>query len=258
MPTRAELSKYLPRWLREQANLAKRERLKAVRSERTQDDKRERLDLAWMWEKRKVERLGIERSEHEKRKDERVMKRLEERMRQKRQRELEKELQERDQPWIDLDNKKLTQEEKEELGGAVPAWKKHRAALKEKFPEGWAPPKRISREAMDLLRALHQVDPTTNSVPALSLRFKISPEAIRRVLKSKFELSQAERDKREVKRKEERQRQIASAGGDSIASGPAREDHTWSGDRSRERDEMARLRQRSNESPSSDDRDTSP
>ncbi|KAF8518429.1 hypothetical protein BU17DRAFT_12339, partial [Hysterangium stoloniferum] len=63
---------------------------------------------------------------------------------------------------------------------------KHRRTLKEHFPEGWSPPRKISREAMENLRMLHSHSPDTFTTPALADRFKISPEAVRRILRSKW------------------------------------------------------------------------
>lgn len=71
----------------------------------------------------------------------------------------------------------------------------HRAALKKDFPEGWKPPRKLSRQAMDGLRELHHYDPQTFSTRVLSDRFKISPEAVRRILKSKWEPTLAQRTK---------------------------------------------------------------
>lgn len=193
--------------------------------------KLERLDLAWEWEKRQSEKLGYERTDQEKRKDELVRKRIERRMEEKRERENLKEL----EKWERMTGEKLTTKESDkEQERDLPEWKKHKLALKEKFPQGWAPPKRISREAMDLLRTLHNVDPNVNSVPVLAQRFKISPEAVRRVLRSRFELSRDEREKREIRRKEERKRQIESG---------EHQGEAWSGDRGREKGEMQRLRE---------------
>ena len=82
----------------------------------------------------------------------------------------------------------------------------HRAALKKSFPDGWAPPKRISREAMDGLRTLHAHDPETFSTPVLAAKFQISPEAVRKILKSKWRPSKERTAKlleKERKRKEE-------------------------------------------------------
>lgn len=105
--------------------------------------------------------------------------------------------------------------------------------MKEKFPDGWAPRRTVSREARGLLRLLHQSDPEQFTTSVLAERFRISPEAARRILKSKFELPEEEAEKREEKRwaavlklKEER--------GDGV---------TWAGDREGERREMDRLKQ---------------
>ena len=185
--------------------------------------KQERLDAAWEWE----------RSEEEVRKDEVIRKRIERRMREKREMEMERD---REQ-WDRIEGaKKVEGNNSEERD--LPDWRKHRNRLKERFPEGWAPPKRISREAMDLLRTLHQVDSVGNSVPVLADKFRISPEAVRRVLKSRFELGREEREKREGKRREERMRQTTESSGGEAA---------WSGDRGRERGEMERLRSRRRE-----------
>ncbi|KAJ7927474.1 hypothetical protein B0H13DRAFT_1970536, partial [Mycena leptocephala] len=66
------------------------------------------------------------------------------------------------------------------------AWQTHRAALKSAFPGGWDPPRKLSREAMDGLRQLHRVDPERFTTPVLAERFRISPEAVRRILKSRW------------------------------------------------------------------------
>ncbi|KNZ59522.1 uncharacterized protein VP01_1711g5 [Puccinia sorghi] len=68
-----------------------------------------------------------------------------------------------------------------------PHWQIHKEALRRNFPSGWNPPKKISRPAMALLRTLHRTDPHQFSLPVLADKFKISPEAVRRILKSKWE-----------------------------------------------------------------------
>ncbi|KAJ6588755.1 hypothetical protein B0H19DRAFT_893515, partial [Mycena capillaripes] len=65
-------------------------------------------------------------------------------------------------------------------------WTAHRAALKSAFPGGWDPPRKLSREAMDGLRQLHRVDPERFTTPVLAERFRVSPEAVRRILKSRW------------------------------------------------------------------------
>ncbi|EPQ52238.1 hypothetical protein GLOTRDRAFT_21621, partial [Gloeophyllum trabeum ATCC 11539] len=68
-------------------------------------------------------------------------------------------------------------------------WAAHRTVLRESFPEGWQPPRKLSREAMDALRQFHRIDPATFTTPVLAERFRISPEAVRRILRSKWEPS---------------------------------------------------------------------
>ena len=68
----------------------------------------------------------------------------------------------------------------------------HRASLRQQFPAGWSPPRKLSREAMDGLRFLHRIDPSAFSTPVLADRFRISPEAVRRILKSKWAPSREE------------------------------------------------------------------
>ncbi|KAL2113543.1 hypothetical protein VUR80DRAFT_3470 [Thermomyces stellatus] len=65
-------------------------------------------------------------------------------------------------------------------------WQAQKDALKRKFPFGWAPPKRLSPDALAGLRALHAQFPDTYTTPVLSDLFGISPEAVRRILKSKW------------------------------------------------------------------------
>lgn len=83
---------------------------------------------------------------------------------------------------------------------------KHRKMMKERFPDGWNPPRKLSREAMDGLRALHAHDPETFTTPALAEKFRISPEAVRRILKSRWMPKPEQRAKlleKERRRKEE-------------------------------------------------------
>ncbi|KAH6917949.1 hypothetical protein BKA70DRAFT_4873 [Coprinopsis sp. MPI-PUGE-AT-0042] len=66
-------------------------------------------------------------------------------------------------------------------------WRAHREAIKKQFPDGWQPPRKISREAMHGLRQLHKLEPETFTTEILAEKFRISPEAVRRILKSKWE-----------------------------------------------------------------------
>ena len=66
-------------------------------------------------------------------------------------------------------------------------WQIRKDALKGKFGEaGWKPRKKLSPDALDGIRMLHAHDPEKNSTAALAAHYQISPEAIRRILKSKW------------------------------------------------------------------------
>ncbi|SCV74302.1 BQ2448_6734 [Microbotryum intermedium] len=128
-----------------------------------------------------------------------------------------------------------------------PLWLKHRQRMKVLFPTGWAPPKRLSREAMDLIRTMHSSDPTRYSTRVLSEHFKVSPEAVRRILKSRFSLAVEERERREKRRKElkvlERIRE-AEGVGESGQGGQGGQKTSWRGDLVGEVKEIQDLRQK--------------
>ncbi|KAJ4307200.1 Required for respiratory growth protein 9 mitochondrial [Collariella sp. IMI 366227] len=65
-------------------------------------------------------------------------------------------------------------------------WRIQKQALKEKFPEGWNPRKKLSPDALLGIRALHNQFPEEYTTEVLSNKFEVSPEAIRRILKSKW------------------------------------------------------------------------
>lgn len=72
-------------------------------------------------------------------------------------------------------------------------WQIQKKALKEKFgDQGWTPRKRISPDAIAGLRSLHASDPATYSTDKLADYFQISPEAVRRILKSKWQPNEDE------------------------------------------------------------------
>ncbi|KAL2888789.1 mitochondrion organization and biogenesis protein [Ceratocystis lukuohia] len=84
-----------------------------------------------------------------------------------------------------------------------PMWKIQRDALKEKFPDGWNPLKRLSPDALAGIRALHAQFPNEFSTVQLAAKFEISPEAIRRILRTNWQPSaeeEAERQNRWFKR----------------------------------------------------------
>ena len=84
------------------------------------------------------------------------------------------------------------------------AWKVQKAALQKKFGTGWAPRKKLSPKARDWVKELHSSAPELTT-EKLSEIFKVSPEAIRRILRSKWtpspEQEQA-RERRWLKRRE--------------------------------------------------------
>ena len=73
-------------------------------------------------------------------------------------------------------------------------WQAQKDALQRKFPLGWAPPKKLSPDALSGLRALHAQFPETYTTPVLSDLFGVSPEAVRRILKSKWSPSTTEEE----------------------------------------------------------------
>jgi hypothetical protein len=78
------------------------------------------------------------------------------------------------------------------------AWKIQKAALQKKFGvEGWNPIKKLSPDAMDGIRALHAQDKEQFSTENLADLFEMSPEAIRRILRSKWKPSEQEQENRQ-------------------------------------------------------------
>jgi hypothetical protein len=75
-------------------------------------------------------------------------------------------------------------------------WQSQKAALKEKFQEGWAPRKRLSPDALAGIRAINAQFPEQYTVPVLAAKFEVSPEAIRRILKSNWRPDEEEEDDR--------------------------------------------------------------
>jgi hypothetical protein len=80
------------------------------------------------------------------------------------------------------------------------AWKIQKAALVNKFGEkGWQPRKRLSPDTLEGIRALHKSDPAAYSTEMLADHFKITPEAIRRILKSKWRPNEDEVEQRRLR-----------------------------------------------------------
>ncbi|KAL7960212.1 hypothetical protein V8C34DRAFT_277245 [Trichoderma compactum] len=81
--------------------------------------------------------------------------------------------------------------------GAQEPWQLQKAALKEKFPEGWQPRKRLSPDALAGIRALNAQFPDVYTTDALADKFQVSREAIRRILKSNWRPSVDEEEDRQ-------------------------------------------------------------
>jgi hypothetical protein len=78
-----------------------------------------------------------------------------------------------------------------------PAWQKHKERIKEKIGgAAWNPRKRLSPDTLEGIRHLHQTQPGKFTTPLLAQHFKVSPEAIRRILKSNWKPSDAGADER--------------------------------------------------------------
>jgi len=76
-------------------------------------------------------------------------------------------------------------------------WQVQKEALREKFPEGWNPRKKLSPDALEGIRALHAQYPDMFTTQELAKRFEVSPEAIRRILRSKWKPSAGEEEERQ-------------------------------------------------------------
>lgn len=85
----------------------------------------------------------------------------------------------------------------------MPIWRKHRAAMRETFPDGWNPPRKISRMQMNTIRSLYASDSIKNDTPNLAAQFRVSPEAIRRILKSRWRSDDEKEEEAQVKVLEE-------------------------------------------------------
>ncbi|GAB0135551.1 hypothetical protein EsDP_00003884 [Epichloe bromicola] len=76
-------------------------------------------------------------------------------------------------------------------------WRAQKEALKQKFPDGWAPRKRLSPDALAGIRALNAQFPDVYTTQALAAKFEISPEAIRRMLRTNWAPSADEEQDRQ-------------------------------------------------------------
>lgn len=90
-----------------------------------------------------------------------------------------------------------------------PQWQIQKEALEKKFEDGWHPRKKLPPDSLDTIRHLNATKPDVWTTPVLADQFKVSPEAIRRILKSKWQPTEEERERRE-ERWVERHRRIFS------------------------------------------------
>lgn len=78
-----------------------------------------------------------------------------------------------------------------------PAWQAQKATVREKLKgEAWNPRKKLSPDTIEGIRHLNQTQPDKFTTPVLSEHFKVSAEAIRRILKSKWRASDEELESR--------------------------------------------------------------
>lgn len=67
----------------------------------------------------------------------------------------------------------------------MPAWKRRKLEMKMAGVENrWEPANKLSDGQMDMIRQLHSQAPSIHTFEALSARFRVSFEAIRRIIKS--------------------------------------------------------------------------
>ncbi|GAA5977884.1 hypothetical protein JCM11641_006099 [Rhodosporidiobolus odoratus] len=254
VPTPEDLQHSLRPWLIAQHKHRVDAFKSAEQRAKKQEDQRHQLDLAWEWQRQVDVSAGLPRTEQQKNTDAKVLRRLDVKRREKMEAEQEREAQEWQRAVGERKKPSASSEglsagagatsagagatsSAQELDEHAPDWKRHRQTMLKKFPGGWEPPKRISREAMDLIRTLARDDPQKYTVSALAQKFKISPEAVRRIVKSRFELPPEEKTRREAKRKDMRQRDIAQGGVQG-------NQQAWGGDVAGERQEMRNLRSR--------------
>lgn len=79
-------------------------------------------------------------------------------------------------------------------------WQVQKRALFEKFgSSGWSPRKRLAPDVLESIRALNLQSPEKYTTPVLAEQFEVSPEAIRRILKSKWRPNEGEQVRRQLR-----------------------------------------------------------
>lgn len=79
-------------------------------------------------------------------------------------------------------------------------WEVQKRALLKKFGSaGWSPRKRLSPDVLENVRALNSQSPDKYTTAVLAEQFEVSPEAIRRILKSKWRPNEKEMASRRLR-----------------------------------------------------------
>ncbi|KAJ2390884.1 Required for respiratory growth protein 9 mitochondrial, partial [Coemansia sp. RSA 2559] len=87
--------------------------------------------------------------------------------------------------------------------GSLEPWQRRKIELKLKLKgEGWSPAKKLATSSMEKIRLLNAEFPEVWTMQRLSKQFKVSQEAVRRILKSRFQPSEIHTQERDAKRKE--------------------------------------------------------
>ena len=88
---------------------------------------------------------------------------------------------------IDKDSRSSDKNNKNQVN--LNYWINHKNAVRNKVGSNWNPKKKLSRGAMIGMKDLNRFDNKQFNVKTLSDKFKVSPESVRRILKSNFKPS---------------------------------------------------------------------
>ncbi|SCV05307.1 LANO_0H04588g1_1 [Lachancea nothofagi CBS 11611] len=125
-----------------------------------------------------------------------------------------------------VNSSSLTQAENSDkslrLNSKAPAWKLQKLALNTKFEgQQWSPKKKLSREQMESIRLLKNQFPQMTA-SQLGEQFQVSPEVIRRILKSKWQPDESEAVKIQERWKRRSERITQMFESSSITAPPPR------------------------------------
>jgi hypothetical protein len=103
-------------------------------------------------------------------------------------------------PAVDKIGETIVEEDDDDVRPSRPErphWAIQKEALKEKLGgEAWNPRKKLSPDTMEGIRHLHKTAPEKFTTPILAEHFKVSSEAIRRILKSRWQPNDEEYEAR--------------------------------------------------------------